>query len=318
MPSGAAPPISPRSLLVLLGLLPLLAAAFSSYSSSSSGGGDVLYRQGEVRDILPIAATLAGQLMNPLSLDPGNFLVAFRDGGGGEGGGGPFGLRRVVGFGQIRPLGPALADPSVVDARPGSGDVEIATDEEIWAEFEDDETFPPDLSGIRSLPWSREYRQASASAAARRERRAQVRREIMAAAAAGGGAGQLWELASVYVVPECRGRGRGGGARPAPAGRAPRKVRGRRRRGSGRGKGHVRPHPAEDPGMVRGTGLRGGDGGGGGTGTDGLGGEGRTPAHGPHRRGARLHTGDMMGRGREGGRFCRFPARPEAPRIFII
>lgn len=198
--------------MVLLGLLPLLAAAFSSYSSSSSGGGDVLYRQGEVRDILPIAATLAGQLMNPLSLDPGNFLVAFRDGGGGEGGGGPFGLRRVVGFGQIRPLGPALADPSVVDARPGSGDVEIATDEEIWAEFEDDETFPPDLSGIRSLPWSREYRQAAASAAARRERRAQVRREIMAAAAAaaGGGSGQLWELASVYVVPECRGRGVGG------------------------------------------------------------------------------------------------------------
>lgn len=152
----------------------------------------IVFRRGLKSDEPIIAATMAKNLMNPLGIDASRFLVAEdRQKPGGE----------RVGWAQLRPLGPAVADPATFDSPPGSGDVERLTDDEMWDKFEDE---GPDFpNGMASLPWTKEYRAASEAAKKRREGRTSIRAGVRSEA------GQLWELASVYVLPKYRGRGVG-------------------------------------------------------------------------------------------------------------
>jgi N-acetylglutamate synthase-like GNAT family acetyltransferase len=172
--------------LLLLPLQPVEAALVAG----------VTYRNGRKSDELAVALTMAGQLMNPLGVRARNFVVA-EEGAG---------RRRRVGWAQIRPLGPSRVDPAAKcgGARPGSYDAERAADDAAWEELEaDDAAVAP--HGWSSLPWTREYRAFADAAKKRRERRDAIAerekrkdRENM-----------LYELASVYVIPEYRGRGIG-------------------------------------------------------------------------------------------------------------
>lgn len=132
--------------------------------------------------------------MNPLGVQPNRFVVATANSG-----------ETVVGWGQIKSLGPALADSKTYDARRGSGSIESNVDEDLWLEFESSSVEFP--NGRKSLPWTPEYKAAAEEARERRERRdVMVSKERMDAA---NGSGQLWELASMYVMPEYRSRGIG-------------------------------------------------------------------------------------------------------------
>ena len=65
------------------------------------------FRRGSFGDLVPIATTMAKNLMNPLSIKVDCFEVAESEG-------------QRIGWGQLRPLGPAAADPDDFDAAPGS------------------------------------------------------------------------------------------------------------------------------------------------------------------------------------------------------
>jgi GNAT superfamily N-acetyltransferase len=143
---------------------------------------------------------MARELMNPLGISSKNFVVA-EDASTGD----------RLGWAQIRSLGPADVDPDVLNSPPGSmpyfATVEDDVDDMMWEEFEED----PDanLGTWRStLPWSKEYKTAMEAAARRRDRRAvlvaeeEVERKNTRVP-------QLWELASVYVVPDRRSEGIG-------------------------------------------------------------------------------------------------------------
>ncbi|KAK7241693.1 GNAT acetyltransferase [Aureococcus anophagefferens] len=111
-------------------------------------------RPGRRSDELAIAATMARNLMNPLSIDARNFVVATNDDGD------------RLGFAQLRPLGAAaLADPATYDAAPGTYDFDAAADDEAWDEL------PSIPTGLASLPWTAEYREFAAQAARRRDAR---------------------------------------------------------------------------------------------------------------------------------------------------
>ena len=150
-----------------------------------------------------IALTMARELMNPLGISHRNFVVA-EDASTGD----------RVGWAQIRPLGPAGVDPSEPNSPPGSmkpASIGDAVDEQMWEEFEEDPSAGfGDGRWQSTLPWTKEYKQAFASAAERRERRAELlaREED---ARADRPVPRLWELASVYVVPERRSEGIGSG-----------------------------------------------------------------------------------------------------------
>ena len=163
--------------------------AHSMSSSSISSSSDITYRQGKPSDAFLIRKTLISELTNPLGVEPNRFVIAehSRDG--------------IVGWGQIKPLGPKITS-NKYNAQPGSGSIEDNVDEDVWLEFENDDTvaFP---NGFESLPWTKEYRAASEAARRRRQKRElMVGRERM-------NAGQLWELASIYVLPQYRSQGIG-------------------------------------------------------------------------------------------------------------
>eukprot|EP00536_Pseudo-nitzschia_multiseries_P012834 jgi/Psemu1/209763/e_gw1.511.39.1 len=159
---------------------------------------------------------MARELMNPLGISHTNFVVA-EDVSSGD----------RVGWAQIRPLGPAAVDPSEFDSPPGSSSgsnanaisnaisnfrgssVEDDVDEMMWEEFENDPR--TEFSGGRwqnTLPWTKEYKEAFDASDERLQRRAELvaleeerrRNQIEP---------RLWELASVYVVPERRSEGIG-------------------------------------------------------------------------------------------------------------
>ena len=158
-------------------------------SSTISSSSEITYRQGKPSDAFLIRKALIGELMNPLGVEPIRFLIAEhpRDG--------------VVGWGQIKPLGPKI-NSNKYNAQPGSGSIEDNVDEDVWLEFENDDTvaFP---NGFESLPWTKEYRAASEAARRRRQKRElMVGQERM-------NSGQIWELASIYVLPEYRSQGIG-------------------------------------------------------------------------------------------------------------
>jgi len=148
--------------------------------------------------------------MNPLGISHKNFVVAEDAATGNR-----------VGWAQIRSLGPAGVDPSEFDSPPGSispkkNSIEDDVDELMWEEFENDPS--AEFAGGRwqsTLPWTEEYKEAFSAAEERRERRAQlVAREEENARnqkqrQKQQREPQLWELASVYVVPERRSEGIG-------------------------------------------------------------------------------------------------------------
>jgi N-acetylglutamate synthase-like GNAT family acetyltransferase len=182
-----------------LSSLPLL-SSLSPLAREGGGGeeeGEVRFRNGRSDDEPTIAFTMAKELMNPLGISYKNFVVAEDIQSGDR-----------VGWAQIRPLGSSGTDSSRYNSSPGSigTTIEDDVDDTILEEFENDTNieFPNFWS---TLPWSKEYRAASKSANERRERREQLvaeeeektqRRQP-----------QLWELASVYVIPEKRSEGIG-------------------------------------------------------------------------------------------------------------
>jgi len=71
----------------------------------------------------------------------------------------------------------------------------------MWQEFDDDETEFP--NGFASLPWTKEYRDASQAASDRikqRERKLEVELQSRP---------KIWQLSIVYVVPKYRRQGIG-------------------------------------------------------------------------------------------------------------
>lgn len=146
------------------------------------------FRTGKPSDQSIITKTMVSEFMNPLGLDPKRFCIAeTRDG-------------QLIGWGQIKPLGMALYDASKYNSSPGSGNIGDSIDEDIWLEFEDDDSVE---FGLSSLPWSPSYRKAAEAAKRRRDKRAiMLGRERM-------NAPQIFELSSIYVFPQFRSQGVG-------------------------------------------------------------------------------------------------------------
>ena len=159
----------------------------------------VRFRCGRPDDEPVIAFAMAKELMNPLGISSRNFVVAENSSTGDR-----------LGWAQIRPLGPADVDPEVLDSQPGSirATLEDEVDDIMWDEFEEDPD--ADFSGgwKSTLPWTKEYRAAMEAAKRRTDRRGElvadekIRRKESTIP-------QLWELASVYVIPERRSEGIG-------------------------------------------------------------------------------------------------------------
>lgn len=174
--------------------------ALSAGETSSPLPPNVRFRCGRSDDEPIIAFAMAKELMNPLGISSKNFIVA-EDSSTGD----------RLGWAQIRPLGPAGVDPSLLNSRPGSiatTSVEDEVDDMMWDEFEEDKG--ADFSGgwRSTLPWTKEYKDAMEASKRRIERRAELlareeadRKNIPSL--------QLWELASVYVLPKRRSEGIG-------------------------------------------------------------------------------------------------------------
>ncbi len=182
----------------------LVSSALATQSTNQGGTTTALsgvrFRCGRSDDEPIIAFAMAKELMNPLGISSRNFVVA-EDSTTGE----------RLGWAQIRPLGPAGVDPERMNSQPGSirtVTVEDEADDVMWDEFEED--LDADFSGgwKSTLPWTKEYKNAMKAADRRLERRA----ELVASEEArrkSSPSPQLWELASVYVVPSRRSEGIG-------------------------------------------------------------------------------------------------------------
>lgn len=179
----------------MLTLLLLYFSALTVRGLSTPDSGSVKFRRGAKSDEIQISLTMTRNLMNPLGINFERFVVAVD----------PSDDSKLYGWAQLRPIGSSIRDPKQYNAGPGSGSVEQDIEEEIWDEFEkDDMEFP---NGFASLPWSKEYIEFSRASAKRRELRAklieQVERKKQSRR------NQLWELSSVYVIPEWRSNGIG-------------------------------------------------------------------------------------------------------------
>jgi GNAT superfamily N-acetyltransferase len=171
----------------------ILIDVIEALSSPDSSG--VRFRPGTKSDELQISIAMTRNLMNPLGIDSHRVIVAVN----------PSNTKKLYGWAQLRPIGPSMRDPEQFDALPGSGSIDKQIDDEIWDEFEKDEVEFP--NGFASLPWTKEYREFAKSSAKRREQRENLveragreeRRDQ----------NQLWELASVFVLPEWRNKGIG-------------------------------------------------------------------------------------------------------------
>ena len=198
-------------------------ASNSNISSKASNNKNSLqkaikFRPGTQSDEIPISITMAKNFMNPLSVlnNSKRFIVAESVPDSVSNNGEATAKAEVYGWAQLRPIGPRTRDPDKFDAPPGSGmtksqSIQSEIEEEIWEDFESD---PLDVPiGFASLPWTKEYREYSQKSQDRREKRMQMEKQE----AIGGindnksnpDDNQLWELASVYVVPEMRRSGIG-------------------------------------------------------------------------------------------------------------
>ena len=107
----------------------------------------------------------------------------------------------IIGWAQIRTLGYAQRDPSRFDARPGSYDMEVDVDDQMWQEFEEDaDCVVP--TGWASLPWTSEYRAMEAGIQQRQVRRAELVQEALKERRAT--QSPIWELTSFFVEPAYR------------------------------------------------------------------------------------------------------------------
>ena len=141
---------------------------------------------------------MAKEFMNPLGISHRNFVVA-EDSQNGE----------RLGWAQIRPLGPAGVDPNKLNSPPGSiktWTVDDEVDDTMWDEFEEDPDTADFTTCRATLPWSKEYRLAMEASKKRQDRRAEL---VEAEKARRQQEPRLWELASVYVVPNRRSEGIG-------------------------------------------------------------------------------------------------------------
>jgi GNAT superfamily N-acetyltransferase len=166
--------------------------------SSSSKNNNLRYRKGRRDDEFYIATRMVRELMNPLGMDARRFVVAVDDLSDTK-------KQSLVGWAQLRPLGPVAVDPDTYNAASGSFAADDEIDQEIWQEFEESPVNFP--NGFASLPWSKEYRAASQAAKERREGRAQ--KQLVELAKQEEEHFLNWELASVYVLPEYRNQGIG-------------------------------------------------------------------------------------------------------------
>ena len=118
----------------------------------------------------------------------------------------------VVGWAQLRYLGPATSDPNQwYDENGGSMTtttnsrreneylLEKEVDEIMWEEFEDDPMEFP--NGWSSLPWTKEYRKVAQAAEMKRYQRATILEKERIEA------GTLYELTSLHVKPSYRKKG---------------------------------------------------------------------------------------------------------------
>ncbi|KAL7507500.1 hypothetical protein ACHAXN_004683 [Cyclotella atomus] len=165
---------------------------------------NVRIRQGKPSDELSIALTMAKELVNPLGISHNNNLLIACD---------VQNSRQLIGWAQIRPMGFVGSSPpspskfedgdttSNAQTMQSRFTIEQEVDDIMWEEFEDDPT--PIPNGLASLPWTKEYRAASRAADKRVARRKEVLQMEL------NDAPQLWELSSVYVIPEYRGQGVG-------------------------------------------------------------------------------------------------------------
>ena len=146
---------------------------------------------------------LAKEFTNPLDISHKNNLIIAED----------ITSKERVGIAQIKSLGYAGEgiestndkfedDKSSLNIDVQSRlSIEDDIDEEMWREFEDEET--PFPNGFASLPWTKEYREASQAASdriKRRERKLEL--ELQARP-------KIWQLSTVYVVPKYRRQGIG-------------------------------------------------------------------------------------------------------------
>lgn len=180
--------------------LSALAAQGGIEGGTDTAPAGVRFRCGRTDDEPIIAFAMAKELMNPLGISSRNFVVA-EDSKTGE----------RLGWAQIRPLGPAEVDPEVMNSQPGSIrtiTLEDEIDDVMWDEFDEDPD--ADFSGgwKSTLPWTKEYKNAMQAADRRLERRAELA-ATEEARRKNSPAPQLWELASVYVVPSRRSEGIG-------------------------------------------------------------------------------------------------------------
>jgi len=160
----------------------------SSSSSSSSSLRDVHFRAGTVADTVPIAWQLSRELMNPFGIRADRFIVA---------GSSSSSSSSRLGWAQIRPM-------ASNDRR--NAMIEKETDDIVWDNFEENEAIRVPV-GWQSLPWTTEYREFARAATAQRERQRQsretIRRQVELETPS------LYELSSVWVDPNHRGRGIG-------------------------------------------------------------------------------------------------------------
>ena len=181
----------------------------SLFAQALSLPKQIRLRVGFPDDDFAISITLAKQLMNPITgISHKNNLIVAEHTATGE----------RIGWAQIQSLG--YAGVSTYPAQFEDGDeatgialsqrnvqvqstlsIEEDVDEEMWQEFEDDPLDFP--NGLASLPWTKEYRAASQAASDRISRRELKLQAELAARP------KLWELSSVYVLPEWRHRGIG-------------------------------------------------------------------------------------------------------------
>eukprot|EP00980_Cylindrotheca_fusiformis_P022657 scaffold9542_cov92-Cylindrotheca_fusiformis.AAC.4 len=175
-------------------------------ANTNSIRNNIRYRIGLADDVLPIAAVMAKELMNPFGISHRNTLLVATDSATGD----------RVGWAQVRSLGYLTVETNPSDTFVQDGDdgsalrrdtessrsIERDVEEILWQEFEDDDSaeFP---NGLASLPWTDEYQTASQSAKERVERREKMLQEELARRP------RLWELSSVYVTPDFRRQGIG-------------------------------------------------------------------------------------------------------------
>ena len=183
---------------ILTPLVVLFASSFRAndeIKTSKETEPSIRFRPGKKKDELQIFLTMTRSLMNPLGIDSNRFIVACN----------PSNENEEYGFAQLRPIGTSKRDANEYDALPGSGSVENDIEEEIWDDFEKDETEFP--NGFASLPWTKEYRAYAKASERRRNKRADLIKQ--AEKEEKNGLNQLWELASVYTLPEWRSKGIG-------------------------------------------------------------------------------------------------------------